>query len=329
MLLIDNGAHHDPRVNLALEEWAVRNLDPEPRYLLFYVNEPSIIIGRNQCTLEQINRPHVEQHGIHVVRRISGGGTVYHDHGNLNFSFICPYEAGTKIGFQEFTEPVIRALRELGVEAELTGRNDIVVGDRKISGNAQFTTVRSMFSHGTLLFDSDLDEVVRALNVSIDKIESKGLESVRSRVANISELLDSSMSFDEFRAHLVEVIYRQLEEVPRYRLDERQWRQVHELAERKYRQWHWNYGGSPRFNLQKKKRFPAGEIDVRIDVHKGRIRDIRFFGDFLGTSEVAELEDRLRGVLYEPDRLRAALDDVDVGDYFGELSLEELLAHLY
>ena len=181
MFLINNNGINDPSVNLALEEYCVRNLDMHNDYLLFYVNEPSVIIGKHQNTIEEINSGYVEKNGIHVVRRISGGGAVYHDKGNLNFSFMTKHSQKSIHNFKLFTEPVIRVLKELGVNAELNGRNDITVNEKKISGNAQFTNTRSMFSHGTLLFNSNLENVSNALNVSSGKIESKGIKSVRSR----------------------------------------------------------------------------------------------------------------------------------------------------
>src|SRR5690606_20034539 len=159
-----------------------------------------------------------EKHGIHVVRRLSGGGAVYHDEGNLNFSFITNDDGQSFHNYKKFTEPVVRALRELGVDAELTGRNDIQVGGRKISGNAQYAAKGRMFSHGTLLFNSDLDRVSQALKVKADKIESKGIKSVRSRVANIAEFLREPMTIGEFRAHLLRSIFRGQDPVPEYRL---------------------------------------------------------------------------------------------------------------
>lgn len=329
MLLLDNRGHHDPALNLALEEYAVRHLDPEPSYLLFYINEPSIIIGKNQSTLEEINHRYVEENALHVVRRISGGGAVYHDHGNLNFSFITSYTQGRRLDFQEFTAPVIAALHELDIPAELTGRNDIVVAGRKISGNAQFTTVRSMFSHGTLLFDTNLEHVVEALTVSIGKIESKGLKSVRSRVANIREFLDETTTVEEFRDHLLSCIFPDHDEPPTHRLDEAEWERVAELAEEKYRRWDWNYGASPEFNVQKKGRFDCGEIDLRIDVHKGVIRGMKIYGDFLGTADVAELESLLVGRKYEPGDLADAIAGADLDSYFGPIGRDDFLRHLY
>ncbi|MEM7164076.1 MAG: lipoate--protein ligase [Planctomycetota bacterium] len=329
MQLIDNEGTNDPHLNLALEEYAVRNLDLEDSaYLLFYVNRPAIIVGKNQNTLEEINHRYVEDEGIHVVRRISGGGTVYHDLGNLNFSFLRRLQTGNLLNFQQFTEPVVRVLRELGVPAELTGRNDIVADGRKISGNAQFTTSNRMFSHGTLLFASELDRVQEALTVKIGKIESKGLKSVRSRVANVSEFLAAPMNLEEFRERLLRGIFGS-SEPPLRRLTDAEWQKVHELADSKYRQWDWNYGESPDFNLQKVHRFPIGEIDCRLDVHHGVIESVKVYGDFLGLGEISELERALTGIAYSPDALRGAIERLDLDHYFGGLDHSELVELLY
>lgn len=206
MLFIDNQNITDPRINLAIEEYCLKHLDPEETYLLFYINQPSIIIGKNQNTIEEINTKYVDENGIIVVRRLSGGGAVYHDLGNLNFSFITKDDGNSFHNFKKFTEPVVAALKRLGVDAELSGRNDLMANGRKISGNAQFSTKGRMFSHGTLLFDSEIEHVVSALKVKKDKIESKGIKSIRSRVANISEFLDQKMTTVEFRSMLLRYI---------------------------------------------------------------------------------------------------------------------------
>ena len=224
MIFIHNEGITDPHLNLALEEYALRSFDYDHDYLLFYINEPSIIIGRNQNTLEEINHKYVEDKGIHVVRRISGGGAVYHDTGNLNFSFITDYDKKSLNNFEKFTAPIVRVLNTMGVDAELSGRNDLQVDDRKISGNAQFSSVDRMFSHGTLLFDSDLGEVTNALDVKMNKIESKGHKSVRSRVANISEFMDDSMETATFRQKLLEGLYEDRDEFQTYHLTEYEWK---------------------------------------------------------------------------------------------------------
>ena len=199
MRFIDNLGITDPTLNLALEEYVLRHKPVDDDCLLFYINAPSIIIGRNQNTVEEINAPVVDARGITVVRRISGGGAVYHDLGNLNFSFITPFEHGRFNRYDHFTKPVLATLHALGVPAELGGRNDILAEGRKISGNAQFATATRMFSHGTLLFDSNLDDVTEALRPKPGKVESKGVKSIRSRVANISEFVRDPITVGELR----------------------------------------------------------------------------------------------------------------------------------
>lgn len=329
MLFIDNKGIHDPTLNLALEEYVLRNLPMDDSYLLFYINEPSIIIGKNQNTIEEINTDYVHEQGIHVVRRLSGGGAVYHDLGNLNFSFLTRDDGDSFHNFAKFTQPVIDALRKLGVEAELSGRNDIQVGERKISGNAQFATRGRMFSHGTLLFDSAMENVASALKVKPIKIESKGTKSVRGRVANISEYLDTPMTTEEFRTTLLRELFGcEPEDVPQYKLSDEQWEGVRKLAEERYRNWDWNYGRSPKCNIQNERKFVSGIIDVRLDVAEGRIDLVKIYGDFFGVGEVAEIEELLTGIRYEEEAIRQALAGVNLNTYFGKLTEDEFVSLL-
>ncbi|MEH7012048.1 lipoate--protein ligase [Neobacillus niacini] len=328
MLFIDNKGITDPRINLAIEEYALKNLDINETYLLFYINEPSIIIGKNQNSIEEINTEYVESNGIHVVRRLSGGGAVYHDLGNLNYSFITKDDGDSFHNFRKFTEPVIAALKQMGVNAELSGRNDILAEGRKISGNAQFSTKGRMFTHGTLLFNSEMDHIVSALRVKKDKIESKGIKSVRSRVANISEFLTEKLNIEEFRSSLLKFIF-QGKEVTEYVLSEEDWEKIHQLSKERYQNWDWNYGKSPKFNLQHSHRFPVGQIDVRLDVDKGVIENCKIYGDFFGVGDVSEIENKLKHVRYEKSKLEAALKDVDTTYYFGNVSKEEFINLIY
>jgi lipoate---protein ligase len=329
MLFIDNKGITDPRINLAIEEYALKNLDINETYLLFYINEPSIIIGKNQNTIEEINTDYVESNGIHVVRRLSGGGAVYHDLGNLNFSFITKDDGESFHNFRKFTEPVIEALHKMGVKAELSGRNDILAEGRKISGNAQFSTRGRMFSHGTLLFDSEIDSVVSALNVKKDKIESKGIKSIRSRVANISEFLSEKMSIEQFRSHLLKNIFSELNEIPEYVLTEEDWNKIHDLSKERYQNWDWNYGKSPKFNLQHSHRFPVGGIDVRLEVNRGVIDDCKIYGDFFGVGDVSEIETLLIGQKYEKAALESALENINLPHYFGNITKEDFITLIY
>lgn len=329
MKFIDNLGITDPRINLAIEEYALKRLPDRDDYLLFYINEPSIIIGKNQNTIEEINADYVNEHHIHVVRRLSGGGAVYHDLGNLNFSFITNDDGESFHNFRKFTEPVVQALKQLGVEADLTGRNDIQVGERKISGNAQYSTKGRMFSHGTLLFDSEMENVVSALKVNAEKIQSKGIKSIRSRVANITEFLDRKMTIEEFRQAILHSIFGG-SEVEEYKLTEEDWTNIHELSKSRYQSWDWNYGKSPKSNYRSSKRFDhIGTVEVQLDIEKGRIKEANIYGDFFGVRDVAELEEKLQNIPYDRSTVTAKLSDVNLQEFFGNLDRESFVSLLF
>lgn len=328
MIFIDNENITDPRINLAIEEYALKHLDPSNTYLLFYINEPSIIIGKNQNTVEEINADYVEENGIHVVRRLSGGGAVYHDLGNLNFSFLTKDDGDSFHNFKKFTDPVVKALQKLGVPAELSGRNDILANGRKISGNAQFSTKGRMFSHGTLLFDSEIEHVVSALNVKKEKIESKGIKSIRSRVANIREFLNEPLSMEQFKEMLLSYIFDGKDEIPRYTLTEDDWKKIHEISKERYQNWDWNYGKSPSFNVQHSHRFPVGQVDIRLEVKKGIIQQCKIYGDFFGVGDVADIEEQLKDVRYDRVSIDEALKNIDLKHYFGNIERSEFIAFI-
>ncbi|XKE95778.1 lipoate--protein ligase [Metaplanococcus flavidus] len=330
MYFVDNKGITDPRINLAIEEYLLKNMDVEKDpFLLFYINEPSIIIGKNQNTAEEINTDYVDVNGIHVVRRLSGGGAVYHDLGNLNYSFITVDDGESFRNFRKFTEPVVKALNDLGVNAELSGRNDLMAEGRKISGNAQFSTRGRMYSHGTLLFDTNMDEVVSALKVSKEKIESKGIKSIRSRVANISEFLEEPMTVTEFRSAILHSIFEGEENVKLWELTDKDWEGIHEISRERYGNWDWNYGKSPKFNVKHSHRFPGGGIDVRLQVEKGLVEDAKIFGDFFGVGDVAELETAITGVKYERAALDEAIEGIDIPKLLGGITKEEFLKLIY
>lgn len=331
MKFIDNQGITDPSINLALEEYILNNFGEQDTYLLFYINRPSIIIGRNQNTVEEINTDYVDANGIKVVRRLSGGGAVYHDKGNLNFSFITKDDGNSFQDFAKFTQPVVEALNKLGVPAVLEGRNDLAADGRKISGNAMFSTKGRMFSHGTLMYDSELEHVVSALNVKKEKIESKGIKSIRSRVANISEFLNEKITMKEFKELILRHIFEveDVQEVPHYELTEQDWKNVHQIAERRYQNWDWNYGKSPSFNFQESHKFPGGLVDIRLDVKRGMVENCKVYGDFFGIGDVKVVENQLQGVRFERKAIEDALADVDISHYLGKISREEFLDLLY
>lgn len=330
MYFVDNKGITDPRINLAIEEYVLKNMDIDvDSYLLFYINEPSIIIGKNQNTVEEVNTEYVDANGIHVVRRLSGGGAVYHDLGNLNFSFLTKDDGDSFRNFAKFTQPVIEALAKMGVKAELKGRNDILVDGKKISGNAQFATKGRMFSHGTLMFDTEIERVVQALRVKKDKIESKGIKSIRSRVTNIKDYMEEDMTIEQFRMEILKSIFGGEEHIQYAPLTEQDWENIHQLSKERYQTWEWNYGRSPKFNMQHSHRFPVGGIDVRLQVNKGTIEDIHIYGDFFGLGEVADLEKALIGTTYNRETILNAIAPLSVEKLLGGITEEEFVNLIY
>lgn len=331
MKFIDNKGITDPYINLALEEYVLKNFGEEDTYLLFYINAPSIIVGKNQNSIEEINTDYVDENNIKVVRRLSGGGAVYHDEGNLNFSFITKDDGDSFHNFAKFTEPVVKALNSIGVPAKLEGRNDLLVEGRKFSGNAQFATKGRMFSHGTLMYDSEIEHVVSALNVKKEKIESKGIKSIRSRVANITEYLDEKISMEEFKQLILRSIFDvdDVLDVPRYELTDQDWEKVYEISRNRYQRWEWNFGKSPAYNKKVSHKFPSGLLDVRLYVKKGLIENCKIYGDFFGLGEIEDIEQKLIGIRHERNAMDKALKDIDITYYLGKITKEEFLNLMY
>lgn len=330
MIFVPN-ENTDPRVNLAIETFLLKEMPLDEPILLFYINEPSIIIGRNQNTIEEINQDYVEEKGIHVVRRLSGGGAVYHDFGNLNFSFIMPDDGNSFRDFEKLTKPIVNALQELGVTgAQLKGRNDLVINDQKFSGNAMYATEGRMFAHGTIMFDSDINEVVNALKVRADKIQSKGIKSIRSRVTNVKPFLPKDkqeMTTKDFRQAILLKIFGvdSVDQVKTYELTETDWEKINQISEEYYRNWDWNYGKSPDFDIEKRHRFPIGSIEVRLKVQAGKITAAKIYGDFFGLGEIKDVEEALVGTRYEKSALADVVAKIDVKKYFGAIEAEEFL----
>ncbi|RYL91518.1 lipoate--protein ligase [Sporolactobacillus sp. THM19-2] len=328
MIYINNRDVLDQTLNFAMEEYALKYLDINETYLMFYRMAPTVIVGRNQNTAEEINRDYIRANKVTVTRRLSGGGAVYNDPGNLSFSFIAKDDGDSFNNYRKFTEPVIRALHHMGVEARLEGRNDLTLDGKKISGNAQFVTQGRIFSHGTLLFDVNLDHVSKALHPDAAKYESKGIKSVRSRVTNIREHLAKDMTIQQFRETLLHYIFEGQEKIPEYQITDEDWTNIVDIANKRYRNWEWVYGKSPEFNVQKAKRFSGGRIDLRMNVKKSVIEKMTIYGDFFGAGDVTDIEKLLVGTKYDRKAIEEKLNGVDVHKYFGKISEEELLSVL-
>ncbi len=311
-----------PAYNMAMED-LIMNYLPSDDYLTFYIHDPSIIIGQHQNTIEEINEDYCKEKGIHIQRRLSGGGAVYHDHGNLNFSFIVRATRDNVNDFNVLTQPVIKTLEKLGIKAELSGRNDILIDGRKFSGNAQFFRNGMLLQHGTILFNSDMSELGNALKVKEMKIQSKGVKSVRSRVTNIIDYLeDQSLTIERFKDLLLETI-GEIYELEEYQLSPEE-QAIHDrLVREKFMTWEWNYGKSPAYNISKAHKFPFGIVDARIDVKEGIIKNIKLYGDFFVRQDISTLEEHLKGVRYTKDALVESLGTIDIQDYFNQMGNEE------
>ena len=306
----------DPAYNLAFEEYVLANRT-EGNILILWQNANAVIVGRNQNTAQEIDSGFVAAKGIRVIRRNTGGGAVYHDLGNLNYSFITDDGADRK----GFAEPVVKALQGLGLNAAASGRNDILIDSLKVSGTAQQITKGRILHHGTLLFDSDPAMIAGALTPDPSKFQSKGVKSVRSRVGNIRSLLAQDMTLQEFWRYLERSL---ADSLVFSSLSEREIREVRQLKADKYDTWEWNYGKSPAYASQNKRRFPGGTLEVHLSVSGGKITGIKLLGDFLAVRPVEILEEGLLGCICRADALLAALDRLPVADCLGGITAEEL-----
>ena len=316
----------NPYFNIALDSWLVREAPPDEDYVMLWQNRPAVIVGRYQNTHEEVNVEYAEAQDVAVVRRMSGGGAVYHDLGNLNFSLVVSTENRPFNDFKSFTQPVIEALAHYGVQVELTGRNDVTLNGQKFSGNAQYRTATRLLHHGTILFDVALDNVPKMLNVRQDKIESKGIKSVRSRVTNIRPYLPQGVSLDVFRRTLLDFIGQKNGGIEgELVLTEERRARVQALVDERFGQWDWNFGQSPPFNFTGRERFDHGDLQVLVEVIRGHINTATIYGDFLGDQDIRPVTDALLNVEYSRSALSRALDGVAVERYLGGINQDQLL----
>ena len=310
--------------NLALEEYVFESLSKDYNYFILWQNAPTVVIGRHQNTFSEVNASYIRENNIRVVRRLSGGGAVYHDLGNLNFTFI-QNAAGKEPDLALFCHPIAQAIRTLGAEAEVNGRNDITVGGLKFSGNAQYVKEGRVMHHGTILFDSDLSRAGLALTPDPEKIVAKGVKSVRSRMTTVREHLPGNISLSDFKTLLLEKLFAG-QPMEQYFLTEADIAAVEELRRNRYGTWDWNWGGSPACDLIRKKRVEGcGTVECRLTVKDGRIADAAFRGDFFSSRDPQLLADRFVGLRPVSEDYQKALEGENVSDYFVGLSAEDLL----
>ncbi|MBS7333729.1 MAG: lipoate--protein ligase [Weeksellaceae bacterium] len=324
MYIIDSPSH-DAYFNIALEEYLLYKYPTEDIFLL-YVNDPSIIVGKFQNTLAEINLNYVESNNIKVVRRMSGGGSVYHDLGNLNFSFHTLLESNDFMDFSKFTEPIVTLLNELEVPAKLEGRNDLLVDGKKFSGNAKLARNGKMIQHGTILFNSEMNVLGDALKVNPLKFVDKAVKSNRARVTNLAPYLPEGMITDDLKELLIEVMLETNEDAIIYELTSEDKEGVQQLINEKYSTWDWNFGFSPKYNFKNAKKIPAGFIEVHLDVDRGGIIEkAKIFGDFFASIPIEEFEEMLIGKNHNFNELNLFFDTIDLTAFFGKVEKEEIL----
>ena len=322
MLLINN-TNTNAYFNLAMEEYFLKNTNED--IFLLWQNENSIIVGKNQNTLSEINYDYVKENNIKVVRRLSGGGAVFHDLGNINFTFISCNDNSFS-DFKKFTMPIVEALKELNVHAEFSGRNDLLIDGQKFSGNAQYNYKNKVMHHGTLLFSSEINDLSNALKVKPSKFQGKSVKSVKSRVTNISSHLDTKMTVLEFKDYLMDFINKRDENSHFYELNDKDVESINKLVEEKYSTWEWNFGYSPKYSLNNELKYPGGNVEFSLDVHDGLIKDIKFFGDFFGKEDISFIENKLRNVKHNEYSIKSALEDVDINNYFLNCNIDILVS---
>lgn len=314
----------DPQLNLAFEEFVFNEMDKDESYFLLWQNDNAVIVGKHQNTIEEINQEYVKENNIKVVRRLSGGGAVYHDLGNLNFTFIVSEEGQDHFDFQTFTRPLVDALQSMGVNAEFNSRNDLAIDGKKFSGNSQYARRGRILHHGTILFDSKLTTIQSALNVKKDKIESKGVKSVKSRVTNIADYLNGEYTLADFKKALVAAMFKD-ESLVEISLSDEERQAVEKLKDEKYATWEWNFGKSPRYNLRKERKCDFGMITVLMQVEKGSINELHFFGDYFGNGDIQELEAIFMGAQPTEEALTPLLKSMDLGNYINGLDAKTLI----
>jgi len=317
----------DPYFNLAAEEYVLKSFTED--CFMLWRNEPSIIVGKHQNTLAEINLDYVREKNIKVVRRLSGGGAVFHDPGNLNFTFIVNGEDGNLVDFRKFTVPILEVLRQLNVNAIFEGRNDLTIDGKKFSGNAEHVWRKRVLHHGTLLFSSVITDLSLALKVNPLKFKDKAVQSIRSRVTNISEHLAEKMDITYFSSLVLNHILTRYPDPVMYEFTNKDIGEINKLRDEKYSQWEWNFGYSPTYTFKKLIRTKGGNIEFHINVEKGIIHDIKIFGDFFHRYDIDTIEKALTGIRHDPDEIRECLSAYRLEDYFRDVGEEEFVGGMF
>lgn len=313
---------NDPYFNLASEEYLLKQKDGY--YFYIWINSPAVIVGTNQNAIQEVNLSYTEENGIKVIRRLTGGGAVYHDLNNVCYTVIAPYDVQEN-NYEKFTAPVIEYLNSLGVNATFSGRNDITVDGKKISGNAQTVHKDRIMHHGTVLFDTDFTVLEKALNPSKLKMESKGIKSVRARVTNVSDIIGKGkMTVAEFKKGLEQTFLNFCE---KYEFTKDDILSIEKLVDEKYSRYEWNIGRSPKGKNEFSAKFPFGIFTLNFDTDNGVIKNAEIYGDFFAIKDIKELSNRLNGAKLTKNSIKSAI--YDIANYIKGATAEEIINAMF
>lgn len=327
-MLCINHPNTDPHFNLAAEEYVLRNFDDN--VFMLWRNRPAIIVGKHQNTLAEINLDYVKEKDLDVVRRLSGGGAVFHDLGNLNFTFIKNVQKdGNLVDFRKYTEPILQVLKRLGIDAKFEGRNDITIEGKKISGNAEHVYKNRVLHHGTLLYSALMADLSKALKVNPLKYQDKGVKSVRSRVTNIMDHMPEKIDVMAFRDKIFEYITEAHEDAVLYEYTDADLAKIKQLMQEKYNTWEWNFGYSPKYNFEKMVKTNGGHIEFHIHVEKGIMKEVKIYGDFFNMKDVAEIESLLKDTPHNEEAILESLNGISFDQYFHGIEKEEFIKGMF